>query len=138
MVEETAVVVNGHYPDGISGHLPNGAAYPNGDNPDGINGRLSNGTACSNGHYPDGIDGHLPNEAAYSKREVQPPMPIAIVGMACRLPGGVSDLESFWDFCHKARNAWTEIPMKRLNTAAFHHPNPEKPGCVRRILSLSS
>lgn len=60
-------------------------------------------------------------------------MPIAIVGMACRLPGDVSDLESFWDFCYNARNSWTEFPKDRINTAAFHHPNPEKAGCVSYI-----
>lgn len=59
------------------------------------------------------------------------PMSIAIVGMSCRLPGGVSNLENFWDFCRQARNAWTEIPKDRINPAAFHHANPEKAGCVR-------
>ena len=66
----------------------------------------------------------------------EPPMPIAIVGMSCRLPGGVSDLESFWDFCQQARNAWTEIPRDRINPAAFHHANPEKAGCVSRNLAF--
>lgn len=57
-------------------------------------------------------------------------MPIVIIGMAFRLPGEVSDLESFWDFCQAARNSWTEFPKERLSTAAFQHPNPEKAGCV--------
>ena len=61
---------------------------------------------------------------------MEKPMPIAIIGMACRLPGNVSNLTSFWDFCYEARNSWTEFPPERLNTAAFHHPNAEKAGCV--------
>lgn len=63
-------------------------------------------------------------------------MPIAIVGMACRLPGKVSDLESFWEFCLAARNSWTEIPKERMNTSAFYHPDPERSGAVRLSLSV--
>lgn len=58
------------------------------------------------------------------------PMPIAVVGMACRLPGGVDNLESFWDFCEKGLSAWTEIPQERMNASAYQHPNPEKAGHV--------
>lgn len=75
-------------------------------------------------------NGPPPRQKAHVQAQMEPPTPIAIVGMACRLPGGVSDLESFWDFCQKARNAWTDFPKDRLNAAAFHHPNPEKAGCV--------
>lgn len=81
------------------------------------------------------VDGLSSHTRAPQQKAWEPPMPIAIVGMACRLPGNVSDLESFWDFCYHGRNSWTEIPKERLNMAAFHHPNPEKAGCVRRILS---
>ncbi|KAI9750407.1 MAG: Type I Iterative PKS, partial [Chaenotheca gracillima] len=58
------------------------------------------------------------------------PPSIAIVGMACRLPGGVSDLEGFWEFCEAGRNAWTKFPTDRFNSDAFYHPNPEKAGCL--------
>lgn len=63
-------------------------------------------------------------------------MPIAIVGMACRLPGRVSDLESFWEFCLAAKTSWTEIPNNRMNTSAFYHPDPERSGAVRFIPSI--
>ena len=63
-------------------------------------------------------------------------MPIAIVGMACRLPGKVSDLKSFWEFCLAAKSSWTEIPQDRWNTSAFYHPDPEKSGTVRLVLSI--
>ena len=58
------------------------------------------------------------------------PIPIAIVGMACHLPGGVSDLDSFWEFCESGSNAWAEFPKERLDPSAFYHPNPEKSGTV--------
>ena len=63
-------------------------------------------------------------------------MPIAIVGMACRLPGNVSDLESFWEFCLAAKTSWTEIPKHRMSTSAFYHPDPERSGAVRLVPSV--
>ena len=63
-------------------------------------------------------------------------MPIAIVGMACRLPGNVSDLESFWEFCLAAKASWTEIPKDRMSTSAFYHPDPERSGAVRLVPSV--
>ncbi|ESZ94274.1 polyketide synthase [Sclerotinia borealis F-4128] len=56
-------------------------------------------------------------------------MPIAIVGMSCRLPGNVSTPEEFWELCSRARSGWSEIPKDRFNHAAFSHPNPDQLGC---------
>jgi len=55
--------------------------------------------------------------------------PVAIVGMACRLPGKVNTPEEFWELCSRARSGWSEIPRARFNHAAFHHPNSDKHGC---------
>ena len=55
---------------------------------------------------------------------------IAIVGMACRLPGYVSNLESFWDLCLKAKQTWSEVPKDRWSQENFYHPNPDKTNCV--------
>lgn len=57
-------------------------------------------------------------------------MQIAIVGMACRLPGYVSDLEKFWHLCLKAKHTWSEVPKDRFSQESFYHPNPEKTNCV--------
>ena len=57
-------------------------------------------------------------------------MPIAILGMACRLPGHVSDLESFWDLCLKAKDTWSEVPKDRFSQETFYHPNPDQTNCV--------
>jgi hypothetical protein len=76
------------------------------------------------------INGLPTDGPARQQRRMEKPIPIAIIGMACRLPGEVSDLASFWDFCLEARSSWAEFSPKRLNTAAFYHPNAEKPGCV--------
>ena len=63
-------------------------------------------------------------------------MPVAIVGMACPLPGKVSDLESFWELCLAAKNPWTEIPKDRMSTSAFYHPDLERTGVVRLSPSI--
>ena len=58
-------------------------------------------------------------------------MPIAIIGMACRLPGSVNNLEQLWELCENARSAWSPVPDSRFQHAAFYHPDPDKRGCVR-------
>lgn len=57
------------------------------------------------------------------------PTPVAIVGMACRLPGQVSSLESFWELCSRGRSGWSEMPESRFKAAGFYHPNPDRVGC---------
>jgi acyl transferase domain-containing protein len=56
------------------------------------------------------------------------PMPVAIVGMACRLPGNVSSPSEFWELCARARSGFSTIPKERFNHEAFYHPNPGKTG----------
>ncbi|KAL0256846.1 Type I Iterative PKS [Diplodia seriata] len=60
-------------------------------------------------------------------------MPIAIVGMSCRLPGDVSTLEEFWRLMSRARSGWSEIPKDRFSKDAYWHPNPEKKGCFNTV-----
>ena len=65
-------------------------------------------------------------------------MQVAIVGMACRLPGYVSNLERFWDLCLKARDTWSEVPPERFSQQSFYHPNPERTNCVsQKPLTIS-
>ncbi|KJZ74256.1 hypothetical protein HIM_06262 [Hirsutella minnesotensis 3608] len=59
----------------------------------------------------------------------QKPVPIAIVGMSCRLPGGISTLDDFWTLLSRARSGWGEIPKDRFTAEAYYHPNPQKKGC---------
>ncbi len=61
----------------------------------------------------------------------QEPIPIAIIGMACRLPGDVHNMEQLWDLCAHARSAWSPVPKSRFQHEAFYHPDPDKKGCVR-------
>ncbi|KAL8782461.1 MAG: hypothetical protein Q9213_005355 [Squamulea squamosa] len=54
------------------------------------------------------------------------PMPIAIVGMSCRFPGGANSPEEMFRLCSEGKSAWSEVPKARFNIDAFYHPNPEK------------
>ncbi|OKL63922.1 hypothetical protein UA08_00474 [Talaromyces atroroseus] len=51
------------------------------------------------------------------------PEPIAIVGSACRFPGGASSPSKLWDLLKAPRDLLKEIPHSRFNSAAFYHPN---------------
>lgn len=53
-------------------------------------------------------------------------MPIAIIGMSCRLPGDATSPERLWKLCAEGRSAWSEIPDDRFNKEAFHHPSGSK------------
>src|SRR3712207_3909369 len=56
--------------------------------------------------------------------------PIAIVGMACRFPGGADDVETFGDRLRAGFDAIGEIPSTRFPIDAFYDPNPDAPGCI--------
>ena len=54
--------------------------------------------------------------------------PIAIVGMACRFPGGACDAASFWRLLCDGVDAIGEIPPDRWDVEAFYDPDPSAPG----------
>ncbi|PYI01585.1 polyketide synthase [Aspergillus sclerotiicarbonarius CBS 121057] len=56
--------------------------------------------------------------------------PIAVVGMACRLPGNVSSPSQLWDFLIENKSGHCHVPKDRYNADAFYHPDAERPGCI--------
>lgn len=48
-------------------------------------------------------------------KELSTAEPIAIVGMGCRFPGDVTDLDSFWSLLEEGRDAVGEVPKERWN-----------------------
>ncbi|OQD87457.1 hypothetical protein PENSOL_c077G02280 [Penicillium solitum] len=54
--------------------------------------------------------------------------PIAIVGIGFRGPGDAKNVEKLWEMILTGREAWSPIPAKRWNSAAFHHPDHARHG----------
>ncbi len=54
--------------------------------------------------------------------------PIAVVGIGCRLPGGVVGPESYWKFLTAGEDAIGEIPADRWNADEFYDPDTFAPG----------
>ncbi len=53
---------------------------------------------------------------------------LAIVGIGCRLPGGVTGPESLWKLINDGQDAIVDVPADRWNSDKFYHPDPDVPG----------
>jgi acyl transferase domain-containing protein len=54
--------------------------------------------------------------------------PIAVVGIGCRLPGGVNHPLRFWSLLRDGIDAISVTPQTRWNIDAFYDPNPDASG----------
>jgi acyl transferase domain-containing protein len=54
--------------------------------------------------------------------------PIAIVGMACRFPGGATTPAKFWQLLERGEDAIREVPSERWSIDDYFDPNPDAPG----------
>lgn len=53
---------------------------------------------------------------------------IAIVGMACRLPGGIESPEDYWQVLKTSKDVVTSIDSKRWGTDYYQHPDKKEAG----------
>src|SRR4051812_26218124 len=53
---------------------------------------------------------------------------IAIIGIGCRYPGGVTDPEGFWRMLDEGIDGISEVPRARWDIDALYDPDPDAPG----------
>lgn len=56
--------------------------------------------------------------------------PIALVGIGCRFPGGVSSPADLWSLLERGGNAITEIPADRIDLTHYYDERPATPGRI--------
>lgn len=96
----------------INGHrYLNGVEVVNGENGDV---RTSFASSCERANDVKSNDSSRKLEKVAS--------PIAIVGMAMRLPGGIRDAESFWNLLVNRRDGRCRVPKNRYNIDGFYSP----------------
>jgi len=54
--------------------------------------------------------------------------PVAVIGMACRLPGGIDSPELLWEALLRGDDPITEIPADRWDVDEHYDPEPGVPG----------
>ncbi|MDR7090940.1 type I polyketide synthase [Cellvibrio fibrivorans] len=56
---------------------------------------------------------------------------LAIVGIGCRYPGGISSADTFWDVISKGTDAIVDVPSNRWDYRKFFDANDKRPGKSR-------
>ncbi|KAM0255274.1 hypothetical protein ACHAQJ_005929 [Trichoderma viride] len=82
---------------------------------------LPAGIHFANGDTPE-ASAKKPNSRAFE--------PIAICGMACRLPGNISSPKDLWKFLAEGGDARSEVPLTRWSSSAYYSA-VKKPGTSR-------
>ena len=60
--------------------------------------------------------------------------PVAVIGMACRLPGGADSPDAYWRLLRNGTDAVCDVPAERWDIDAYYDPDPAAAGkmCTRR------
>lgn len=59
---------------------------------------------------------------------IAPATPVAVIGMACRLPGGVDSPQKLWEALLEGQDFVTVVPLDRWDADAYYDPEPGVPG----------
>ena len=54
--------------------------------------------------------------------------PVAVIGMGCRLPGGIDSADKLWEALLRGDDLVTEIPPDRWDADEYYDPEPGVPG----------
>ena len=57
-------------------------------------------------------------------------MPIAIIGMACRLAGTATSPQRLWQMLTRGQSGWSRGDNSRFKMDSFYHPSKEMKGAV--------
>lgn len=57
-----------------------------------------------------------------------PVTPIAVIGMGCRLPGGIDSPAAFWQALLRRDDLVTKVPLDRWDADEYYDPEPGVPG----------
>jgi polyketide synthase 5 len=55
-------------------------------------------------------------------------IPVAVIGMACRLPGGIESPEQLWEALLRGDDLVTEVPRDRWDNDEYYDPEPDVQG----------
>jgi acyl transferase domain-containing protein/acyl carrier protein len=55
-------------------------------------------------------------------------VPVAVIGMACRLPGGIDSPDQLWEALLRGDDLVTEVPATRWDAEEYYDPEPGVPG----------
>ncbi|MGB3481281.1 MAG: sulfolipid-1 biosynthesis phthioceranic/hydroxyphthioceranic acid synthase [Mycobacterium sp.] len=54
--------------------------------------------------------------------------PVAVIGMACRLPGGIDSPQRLWEALMRGDDHVTKVPIDRWDAEEYYDPEPGVPG----------
>ncbi len=82
------------------------------------------------GHLDGQLFGDLATKVVAAKKRTRAVSdePIAIIGMACRFPGGGNDPALYWRILRDGKDGVSEVPPDRWDVDAYYDPNPDAPG----------
>lgn len=61
-------------------------------------------------------------------KSLQVKQAIAIIGIGCRFPGGITNSDSFWTSLVNSVDAISEVPANRFDITKYFDPTPQTPG----------
>ena len=54
--------------------------------------------------------------------------PIAVIGMACRFPGGVDNPDEYWELLKQGRSGIVRVPPRTMGRRPVLHRRPHRSG----------
>lgn len=79
------------------------------------------------GAIDDGVDSSASANSSPAT-STTPVTPVAVIGMACRLPGGIDSPELLWEALLRGDDLVTEVPPERWDPDEYYDPEPGVPG----------